>query len=226
MGKDSYWFKHDSSAGRGSRMRKMTAIHGHEGKGLYWDVLETLREQSDYVYDSDDLSLHLLSEMIGCKDVVKFHNWFKDCVRIGLFEDENGRFCSPILCENMKKWETAKSNGSKGGRPKKTQTKPEAKPKRNQRHNLNHNLNETIREEKRRIENRKEVILIAEQKPGQFGRNHRGDIFFIESLKLEAQVYHDGIRYGNQSQRNSGGLSEDAIKQHCNKLGVPYESNA
>jgi len=161
MKKDTFWFKHDSGAGRCFKMRKMAHIYGHWGKGVYWDVIELLRDQSKYCFESDDSSLQLMADIIGCKDETKFVNWFKDCIKIGLFEVKNSKFFSPILCENMLKWDTSKENGGKGGRP----TKPKPKPKLN----LTHNLNDTTREEERREEkitasdltaasNKKEVV--------------------------------------------------------------------
>ncbi len=132
--KDSYWFRHDSTSGRGLRIRKMQHIYGHEGKGLYWDVVEVLREQEGYVYESDESSLHLLSDLIGFKDFERFVKWFNDCVRLGLFLLENAKFQCPVLSENMKIWEKQKANGSKSSgnkQPKHTQSIPKVKPKHN-----------------------------------------------------------------------------------------------
>lgn len=140
--KDSYWFKHDSTAGRGLRMRKMAHIYGHWGKGVYWDVIEILRDQANYCFNSDDSSLQMLCDLIGCKDEAKFLNWFRDCVNYDLFTIENNKFFSEVLCRNMVNWESKKGNGSKGGRPPKTETETEIKPKQKR--------SETIREEKRR----------------------------------------------------------------------------
>lgn len=139
MAKDSYWFKHDSTAGRGTRMRKMAFIYGHWGKGVYWDVLEMLRDQSNYCYPSNEFDLKMLADLIGCKDETKFINWFSDCVKFELFIIQDNHFYSEVLCQNMQKWEAQKNNGNQGGRPKNnpnetrpiTQTKPKAKPKRN-----------------------------------------------------------------------------------------------
>jgi hypothetical protein len=139
MAKDSYWFKHDSTAGRGTRMRKMAFIYSHWGKGIYWDVIEMLRDQSNYSYPSNEFDLKMLCDLIGCKDETKFINWFNDCVKFELFIVHDGLFFSEVLCENMQKWETKKTNGNKGGRPENnrnetetiTETKPKAKPKRN-----------------------------------------------------------------------------------------------
>lgn len=197
--KDSYWFKHDSTAGRGLRMRKMAHIYGHWGKGIYWDVIEILRDQANYCFDSDDSSLQMLCDLIGCKDDSKFLSWFKDCVKFELFIIDNGKFLSEVLCRNMANWESKKGNGSKGGRPHKTETETEFKPKRKR----NNNLNETIREEKRREED--------------------NNVFFDENLKLYYAIAGDEKIYGNLHQRLLGGLSEKAIEEHCINNGINYE---
>ena len=151
--KDAYWFKHDSTSGRGLRMRKMAHIYGHWGKGVYWDVIEILRDQSNYCFDSDDSSLQMLSDLIGCKDDIKFLSWFRDCIKLELFMVQKNKFYSEVLCENMSIWEIKKSNGSKGGRPKKTETITESKPKRKAKRNHN-------RIEENRIEYKQKVSFI------------------------------------------------------------------
>src|SRR3990167_750176 len=157
MAKDSYWFKHDSSAGRGLRMRKMAFIYGHWGKGVYWDVIEVLREQQDYSYNSDDTSIQMLADIIGCKDAEKFAKWFADCIAFQLVVVVEGRFFSDVLCENMKVWEKFKLNGSQGGRCNKkvvrklneSQTKAESK------------LNENIIDDMKRKEKRREEYYVS-----------------------------------------------------------------
>ena len=136
MSKDAYWFRHDSTAGRAIKMRKMSHIYGHWGKGVYWDVIEILRDQKTYKFESDESSLQLLCDLIGCKDDSKFISWFNDCVRLELFKVEENMFFNEPLTENMKKWDSNKANGGKGGRPKKnpnhnpieTQTITQSKP--------------------------------------------------------------------------------------------------
>jgi hypothetical protein len=128
MAKDSYWFKHDSTAGRGTRMRKMAFIYGHWGKGIYWDVIEILRDQSGYKFELDNESLRLLADLIGCKDEGKFINWFNDCVRLDLLQTDENHFFSQVLLENMGVWETKKLNGSKT-KSKRNESEIEAKQK-------------------------------------------------------------------------------------------------
>ncbi len=117
MAKDSFWFKHDSTAGRGGRLRKIQFIHGHWGKGIYWDVIEYLREQDGYKSKTDDFSLRLICDIIGCKDESKFLSWFRDCVKENLLIIDGDFFYSERLLENMNGWELSKSNGKKGGNP-------------------------------------------------------------------------------------------------------------
>lgn len=111
--KDSYWFRHDSNAGRGLKMRKMAHIHNHWGKGVYWDVCEVLRDQSGYKFESNEDSLKMLCDIIGCKEVDRFLIWFKDCIKYELFIDEGGYFYSDIQVKHMAIWETKKTNGAK-----------------------------------------------------------------------------------------------------------------
>jgi hypothetical protein len=147
--KDSYWFKHDSSASRDIKLMKIKHIYDFWGIGLYWSVVEVLREQPEYKFDSSESGLNLVSDLVYCSDKIKFINWFNDCLKVNLFKIENNCFYSSSLCERMGKWETKKLNGSKGGKPVKTEYKPKRKPK------LKANDNHKIREDKIR-EDKKE----------------------------------------------------------------------
>lgn len=127
MAKDSYWFAHDSTAGRGIKLRTIQALFKHEGKGYYWDVVEVLRDQDGYVYGCTEEHLFILGSLIGINEETyekTFKKWFQKCVEIGLFCVEENVFFSPVLTEKMRFWEKQKRNGSKGGRPVKTQNKP------------------------------------------------------------------------------------------------------
>ena len=174
--KDSYWFRHDSTAGRGLKMRKMAHIYSHWGKGIYWDVLEILRDQTDYKFESDEGSLQLLCDLIGCKHEARFISWFNDCLRLGLFQLDDKLFFNPPLSNNMVRWEASKSNGSKGGRPPK-------KPKNNLTDNLTNNLDETIIEQYSTIQNINNIYekFVAEVKNGGF--DSRVEAMYIR-LKL------------------------------------------
>jgi hypothetical protein len=206
MAKDSYWFKHDSTAGRGLRMRKMAHIYNHWGKGVYWDVLEVLRDQNGYKFERDNTSLQMLCDLIGCKDEGKFLEWFDECLKLGLFEVEGNVFYCPILSENMQNWEIKKLNGSKGGRPKKSEIKPNLEP--------NLNLNKTIREEKIIEEKKKEDDSIS-------GGNDF-DFYATEIAKPENSIWVDNVYMKLKLKRGSLGT---LLKDFKNHLGIKEQSH-
>ena len=49
-GKDAFYFPHDSNARRDNKILAMTSVYGNEGYGIYWKIIEVLREQPDYKY--------------------------------------------------------------------------------------------------------------------------------------------------------------------------------
>ena len=126
--KDAFWFRHDSNASRDMKLLKLKALYDFWGIGLYWSVIELLREQDEYKFQSDESGLDMVCSLVSCLDNVRFHNWFKDCLRFDLFKTENGYFFSDSLCRRMTKWEILKANGDKGGRPPKPKKEPKPKP--------------------------------------------------------------------------------------------------
>ena len=50
MGKDAYYFKHDSNAKDDPKCVLLIEQLGLEGYGIYWVLIETLRDQPDYRY--------------------------------------------------------------------------------------------------------------------------------------------------------------------------------
>ncbi len=49
MAKDVYWFPHDYNARRDPKLVKLHMKLGHEGKGLYWDLIEMMYEEGGYL---------------------------------------------------------------------------------------------------------------------------------------------------------------------------------
>ena len=48
MSKDAYYFSHDSNARNDQRLVKIRMKYGMEGYGIYFGIIEILREQRDY----------------------------------------------------------------------------------------------------------------------------------------------------------------------------------
>jgi hypothetical protein len=169
MAKDAYWFRHDSNASRDPKILEMRSIWGYEGYGIFWALIEYLREQDDYKLKvSEKYGYKPLAGVLGC-DPDKLTGLIDDLVKeFELLVFEDGFLFSNSLINRMVKWETNKANGAKGGRPKKTQTKPNPKPKQNPNNNPNETKGitqtkplreEDIREEDIREEKKEEIIL-------------------------------------------------------------------
>jgi hypothetical protein len=108
--KDSYWFKHDSTASRDLKMAKIRVVYDFWGIGIYWTIIEFLREQSGYRYEYSETNIQILCEMIGCKDLIKFNNFINDSIELQLFVIDNNFMFSNSLNIRMKEWESKKNN--------------------------------------------------------------------------------------------------------------------
>lgn len=137
MAKDAYWFRHDANARNDIKVIELRSLHGYEGYGLYFAILEIMREQAHYAIPEGKIGM--VSVALG-ESPQKVSKVIEDCVSVGLFERGDGLIYSPSFLERMSKWEESKSrngtNGAKGGRPKKN-------PKDNQNNNQNNNPKET-----------------------------------------------------------------------------------
>lgn len=199
MAKDSYWFKHDSTAGRGTRMRKMAFIYGHWGKGIYWDVLEILRDQDGYRFEKDEQSIQMLSDLIGCKDPDKLLNWLNDCIRLDLIQSDEKYFFSNVLKANMTKWESTKDAGIQSGKVRKERKLNETRTKRER------TVNETRTKDEHNIIEDKIIDINIEtlfnDLPNsshlvEIARNNKSTVDVIKSLipkfRLKANLTYPG----------------------------------
>jgi hypothetical protein len=149
MAKDVFWFKHDSNASRDIKILRLRAIYGWEGYGVYFGLIEILREQSDYKLSIEDSELNMLAILMQM-DFVRLKNILNDCIKIGLFKKSYNSFWSDSLLNRMDNWEKKKQNGSKGIKSGKSESR--AKFERNGSESGG------IREEKRREEEKREEL--------------------------------------------------------------------
>lgn len=93
--KDAYYFSHDSNAKDDPKCVLLIEQLGLEGYGIYWVIIETLREQNGYRYP-----LALLPAL--SRRYNSTHEKFKAVVfSYGLFEIENNEFFSLTLNRRM-----------------------------------------------------------------------------------------------------------------------------
>ena len=79
MSKDAYYFSHDSNARNDQRIMKIRMKYGMEGYGIYFGLIEILREQEDYTLTFDDLesiSFDLRVDIEKIEEIVSNYNLF------------------------------------------------------------------------------------------------------------------------------------------------------
>jgi hypothetical protein len=83
MAKDAYYFSHDSNARQDEKIIKLRMKLGWEGYGLYWALIEMLRDANDYSLetDYDSIAFELRTECERIKSIVEDYNLFEldDC---------------------------------------------------------------------------------------------------------------------------------------------------
>lgn len=98
--KEAYWFKHDSNAKYDDKILEMRSDYGYEGYGIYWAIIETLRDSSDFKLNLSSKKSLSLSLAIEEEKLEKF---IKDCIdKYKLFEIKADKFFSNRLLTQMK----------------------------------------------------------------------------------------------------------------------------
>ena len=80
MSKDAYYFSHDSNARNDQRLMKVRMQYGMEGYGVYFGIIEILREQKDYTLtfdDIDSISFDLRVDKEKIEDIVENYDLFE-----------------------------------------------------------------------------------------------------------------------------------------------------
>ena len=114
--KDAYYFSHDSNARNDQRLMKLRMKYGPEGYGMYFMIIEILRDTENYtlhISDVESICFDIRSENDKVLDLLKNYN---------LFEFEGDFFYSKSLSRRMEKLEKIKevrrASGKKGGKAK------------------------------------------------------------------------------------------------------------
>lgn len=113
MTKEAYYFSHDSNARRDEKILQLRAKFGWEGYGLYWAIIETLRESSDYSFSSNakaGLAISLNTTKEKLNDILKI------CFDTELLIEKDGRFFSESLMLRMEQIDEKRRKRAEAGR--------------------------------------------------------------------------------------------------------------
>jgi hypothetical protein len=109
MAKDAYYFSHDSNAHNDTKILSMVCDYGMKGYGMFWVMVENLREQGEYKLKHEKSTWKALSMQMQCtvEEVKKF---IEDCTyEYALFEmGEDLYFYSNSLNRRMDKYQDIK----------------------------------------------------------------------------------------------------------------------
>ena len=100
MAKETYYFSHDSNALTDTKILNMRADYGLEGYGLYWAIIEMMRNEEDYKLNLNKNTYRAIKTLTNTTiDIEKFIN---DCIEdYRLFEKQEERFYSNSLLRRM-----------------------------------------------------------------------------------------------------------------------------
>lgn len=135
--KERYYFSHDSNALSDPKILIMRADYGLEGYGLYWALLEMMRNEADYMLEYTNNSFRAIKSLTNAKiDVGQFIDTCINDYQLFVLDKEKNRFYSKSFLRRMqeyeKKLEIKRANGRLGGRPRKNGNASENKPNQNQ----------------------------------------------------------------------------------------------
>ena len=177
-------FVHDSNARNDERMVMLRAQLGWEGIGIYWGIVECLREASETKLTkakANGLALVLSVEFSLLQKVLNC------CFEEGLFLQDEKYFWSNRLTRNAAEYEAKiarlKENGQKGGRPKTNQEpspKPIALEDESKSSKERNRIEEKGKEKNREEQNRKEEI--PEPSPAEI------DAYELATASLVGQI--------------------------------------
>lgn len=108
--KDSFYFSHDSNARNDKNIIKLRRKSGLEGYGIYWCIIEILREEATHkmllsCIDDIAFQIGIISEKVS--DVIKSY---------GLFTIEGNYFYSESLIRRMDLYKDIKTKLSDAGK--------------------------------------------------------------------------------------------------------------
>ncbi len=114
-GKEAMSFLHDSNSRHDPKMLKLWTKFNYEGIGIFWCIVEILREQPDFKYSMDDICLIAIE--LRC-DKVLVNDLIRYCLQpeVSIFIEQDGYFFSESLLRRMEKFKESHFRMSEGGK--------------------------------------------------------------------------------------------------------------
>ncbi|MCA1021818.1 Lin1244/Lin1753 domain-containing protein [Halobacillus litoralis] len=136
MSKEAYYFSHDSNARNDPKIMAMISEHGIQGYGMFWVVVEMLREQEEYKLPVKKYVFNALAMQTQC-GADAMQSFVDACINeYELFESDGEFFWSNSLKKRMNKKNTKSEKAKKAAEArwnKARQNKDSDKQKENEK---------------------------------------------------------------------------------------------
>lgn len=103
--KNSYYFTHDIGARNDVKVMRLLRMHGYQGYGWFWAIIEIMAQATNYEITSED-TRDLAWEFRVTDETMR--DFFRDLAEIGLVVMEESRIYSPSLRRRMEALETSR----------------------------------------------------------------------------------------------------------------------
>jgi len=108
--KDARYFTHDDNARNDPKIKALIKKYGMNGYGMFWVIIETMRENTGYKIPFKKYVIEALAEQMQC-NADKVNDFIKDCIdEFELFIKEDTFFYSESLITRMAKLDNLRFN--------------------------------------------------------------------------------------------------------------------
>uniref|UniRef100_UPI00352BA155 DUF4373 domain-containing protein n=1 Tax=Aerococcus urinaeequi TaxID=51665 RepID=UPI00352BA155 len=192
MARDAFYFPHDSNARQDTKILKLRIKHGWAGYGLYWGIIEALRDQDNYSFDTNEPEL--ISLAVGCS-VDELIPVLETCIEVGLLVNEDGEIYSKSLKRRMEHVneirEKRREAGRKGGMARQRESTIEAnvaQEESNAQANDEQMLSKCLANEKQMLSSKGKEIKEKERESKEKERESKEKERVLNTLSANASV--------------------------------------
>ena len=115
--KDAYYFPHDANAQHDPKIIQLIERYGYEGYGVYWAVIERLRNESGYSHPIEAImGLGKAMEWGISESEGYMPNFIDFCLKIGLLNKKNEHIYSESLNRRMLKLQEVREKLQEAGK--------------------------------------------------------------------------------------------------------------
>lgn len=201
--KDAYYFSHDANALTDPKILAMRCDYGMEGYGLYWAIIEMLRNEEKYKLDYNKNTFRAIKTLTNT--TVDVEKYITDCLEdYKLFQLEDNKFFSNSLLKRMEEYDHKKAisreNGRKGGAPKGNQN---ARKSKEDNQETTENKQQVVLEQTETTENKQSKVKESKVNKSKENNNNKLNKTKLNSLYLFINKKNKSFKGLSQTDRVS-----------------------